>query len=297
MNDEQLEADYLSRAAQRLAPTSLAGYRQDLSGFRRELQAAGHWPGWRKLTASDVREAFNIRQQAGQSVATQQRLATSLRQFYRDLVAQGQLGASPMVGLRPGGSRAVKPARRKSVATGLTYDAMMALAPKLLVNADRREAALLTLLITTGLRSGEVATLRDDQFDWDLDILLVQDRSGRARYIPVDEQVHRTVVAYQERRRPVPQAGTLFTNRNGAPVRTAWVAQTLRRLSAGQLTPAGIRKLVIGHWVTTAGVARAAQLAGHHNLNAIAAYQAGPVTNLRKNYHKYYDGGNDDDHD
>lgn len=285
MQDEQLEAGFVDRATGRLAPRSITGYRRDLARFRRDLQAQGDWPGWQALQAHQVQLAFAHYQAAQMSLATQQRLATSLRQFYRDLIAQDLVKTSPLVGfkLRTGSASAAAPA------VG-TYADLQTLAAAARATAPLDEATILTLLVQTGLRPREVTAITAEQFDWSLDLLLVPARSGRARYLPVDQAVHQMIQAYQ-RQRPQTAAGPLFLNRRGAPISTDWVAQAIRHVSHGHLTPVKIRHLVIDHWVTTVGVTRAAQLAGYRRLSALASYQTRTTPNLRQNYQKYFYGG------
>lgn len=294
MNDQELEAAFLARAGGHLAPATLASYRAELTKFRRELERAGAWPGWPNLTAAQVQAEFRRIEQTGNSLSTWRRIATSLRQFYLDLLAQGVVATSPLVGLQPSALENSGRGRTRTRPT-MTYQELMALVPEMIRDATPAEKALVTLLVVTGLRSGELIALKDSDFDWSLDLLFVQDWRGRARYLQVDEHVHEAVVAYQRHRQPASVEGTLFINHRGDPARSEWVSRTIRALSGDRLTPVAIRNIMIRHWVQTLGAKRAAQLAGHRQVSTAAAYQTAPTPNLRKNYEQYFYGDDDDD--
>ena len=85
--------------------------------------------------------------------------------------------------------------------------------------ADLRDRAILMLLITYGLRSGEVTGLRLDDLDWEEETLRVRcPKPGRTHLYPLSRAVGQAIVRYLREVRPPRPERTLFLTLN-APIR------------------------------------------------------------------------------
>ncbi len=85
--------------------------------------------------------------------------------------------------------------------------------------ADIRDRAILMLLITYGLRAGEVGGLQLDDLDWVQETLRVRcPKPGRTHLYPLSRSVGQTIVRYLREVRPARPDRTLFLSLN-APLR------------------------------------------------------------------------------
>lgn len=94
---------------------------------------------------------------------------------------------------------------------------------RLLAVPDRRTAtgerdyAVLVLLSRLGLRAGEVAGLRLDDFDWPAAVVTVRVKGGGRLRLPIPADVGTAVVAYLRRRPAVAGCREVFLRARGAP--------------------------------------------------------------------------------
>lgn len=166
------------------------------------------------LTAGDVC-GYMARETRRSSPRGLERLATSLRSFFRFALAEGLI-TTPL-------SNAVPSAARWSVAglpKGLTPGEVKAL----LGSCDRRTAmgrrdyAILVLLVRLGLRAAEVAGLRLDDIDWRAGELIVRGKGSTQERLPLPADVGKAIAAYLERGRPRRPEREVFIRRF-APLR------------------------------------------------------------------------------
>ena len=82
----------------------------------------------------------------------------------------------------------------------------------------RRDYAILLLLARLGLRSGEVASLKLDDIDWNTGQLSVCGKSGQRSELPLPTEVGKAIAAYLRRGRPKSTSRCVFL-RAKAPIR------------------------------------------------------------------------------
>lgn len=227
------------------AEATVRAYLADVTIFKQYLTGDGPEPDWTKLRPVDL-IAFVTREKRRVAGATVQRRCHSLRHFLGFLVLEGVLprvllGAVPRL-------KAQAPATRV-----LTAEQLAALqeAPGTATPCGLRDAALLSVLVQTGMRISDAVAL--DDADWVPGL----DEAGRAaleRY-----RAH----ARPELIRPRPEQTALFVNHRGERLNRAgaWLrikahaeaaglpavsARTLRRTKAVALTAAGATAIEVG---------------------------------------------------
>lgn len=172
-------ASYLRhlRAAGR-SPRTLKTYTQALDAFDRYREAHG-WPD----TLSDVRRehleewlAWEIAEHRPQTALTHYR---GLGTFFRWLVDEEELEKSPMARLKP----PKVPLTPPPVLTDADLTALLR-ACRGKAFGDRRDAALLWLLIDTGMRAGELCGITLNDLDLDLQVVRVTGKGRRTRAVP-----------------------------------------------------------------------------------------------------------------
>ena len=121
---------------------------------------------------------------------------------------------------------------------------------------DKRDRAILMLLVAYGLRAGEVAMLRLDDLDWENEILRVRrPKPGRTHFYPLSQGVGQAIVRYiVDVRPPTPERALFFTL--VAPIRPVTrstlgtiVSRRLQRIGivAGRRGPHALRHAAAQH--------------------------------------------------
>ena len=116
----------------------------------------------------------------------------------------------------PGLADGIMPPRRypgESIPKGLTRDEVIRLLAT--TEGDRtcdiRARAILMLLITYGLRAGEVSGLQLDDLDWEQEVLRVRcPKPGRTHIYPLSLGVGQTILRYLREVRPIHRERNLF---------------------------------------------------------------------------------------
>jgi site-specific recombinase XerD len=149
----------------------------------------------------------------------------ALQQLFRFLVDEGEITESPMAKMRP-------PKIPESPPPVLTDDELRALLAACEGTGfeERRDTALVRVLIDTGARVSEVAGLRLDEDSVDLDegTLVVVGKSRRVRALPIGAKAVRALDRYTRARTRHPWASEPWL----------WLGQK------GRLTDSGIRQLL-----------------------------------------------------
>jgi integrase/recombinase XerD len=144
-----------------------------------------------------------------------ERMATSLRSFFRFALVEGLISA-PL-------DQAVPSAARWSVA-GLPRGLTPAQVAALLASCDqssptgRRDYAILVLLVRLGLRAAEAAALRLEDIDWRAGEIVVRGKGHTEERLPLPVDVGKALAAYVRSGRPRRPEREVFL-RASAPLR------------------------------------------------------------------------------
>ena len=149
----------------------------------------------------------------------------SLQQFFKWLVDEGEVRESPMARMKPPTIPETPPPvirqedQRKLMAacSGSGFD-------------ERRDTAILLLLVDTGIRRAEIAGLRLEDIDWDHEVAAVVGKGRRPRTIAFGKNVTKALDRYVRVRGKHPEADEpwLWLGRRGRLTDTG-IAQMLRR--------------------------------------------------------------------
>jgi len=186
----------------------------------------------------------------------------SLQQFFKWLAEEGEIKESPMARMRVPKVPDYEPAvlrdgeLKRLLATcdkGDTFD-------------DRRDAALLRVLIDTGMRRAECAGLRynpgdDDDNDVDLDqgVLRVMGKGSRERIVPIGAKTVKALDRYLRKRTLQHAAGQpwLWIGHKAMRLTDSGIAQVLRRrgreAGLGDLHPHQLRHTFAHQWLASGG--------------------------------------------
>ncbi|PND54124.1 recombinase [Mycobacterium sp. ENV421] len=150
-----------------------------------------------------------------------------------------------------------------------------------------RDYALLVVLSRLGLRAGEVAGLRLDDFDWRAATLSPTVKGGRRLRLPIPHDVGRSVVAYLHRRPTGVATREVFLQVRGAPrpMTSRAVSQVVARCAtraglgtvrAHRLRHSAARAILCGG----GNLAEVGELLGHSNGQVTMAYASFDLQSL-----------------
>jgi integrase/recombinase XerD len=259
-----------------LAPSSLAGYRQDLTQWATWLAARGKVP--REAARADV-EAFLSAQFAMRAkVASINRRLSSLRRFYRMQVQQGSLREDPCLRVR-----APKlPRRLPKNLSEAQVEALLA-APALDNPLGLRDRAMLETLYATGLRVSELVGLKLGQVSLDMGVVRVLGKGSKERLVPLGEEALDWLTRYLREGRtalagPAGSDAMFLTRRHAPPTRQAfWHALKRYARRAGidpaMLSPHTLRHAFATHLLNHGADLRVVQmLLGHADITTTQIY-------------------------
>ena len=282
---------------------TVRNYRQtleELSQWHRGI-AGGATPDWPRLTRDHFRQYLRWlgRKQMGRA-SVRLRLS-ALRTFYRYLLRQKVVTEQPVRGLRV-------PKEERRLPRFLSVPDMERLLQAPLEELRRlqsaaeagsvpdptewlRDAAVLELIYSAGLRVSEVCGLRVDQVDLDGQTLHVLGKGRNERVIPFGGPALAALEAYWRWINPQQKpSDPVFQGRGGVPLSHIRVQSRLKRYLAQAgldpaLTPHKLRHSFATHLLEDGADLRAVQeLLGHKNLKTTEVYTHVTVERLKAVY-------------
>lgn len=177
--------------AENKAPSTVATYLHAVDQLGRYLAAQGHSGELRAIEAADLEGLLVGMDEAGTKPATRANRFRSLQQFFRWAVELGELRDSPMARLRPPHIPEAPPAVLREEQIRALLRACEGHGFE-----ERRDAAIIRLLIDTGMRRGELVGLRLDDIDFDLGTAVVLGKGRRPRACPFGKRTAKALDAY-----------------------------------------------------------------------------------------------------
>jgi integrase/recombinase XerD len=270
---------YLTHLAveRRLAANSIEGYARDLNQLT--AFALSRSRDIRTLDRVEI-EAFVRSQMAeGRSPRSVARAVAGLRGFYKYLVVDGRLTASPAADVRP-------PRAWKTLPKYLSLDDVDALLtqPDTTTPRGLRDRALIELLYATGLRVSELVGLKPHDVNLEASIVTCVGKGGKERVVPIGDEAGAWVQRYLATARPQllkrRSSSRLFVNvRGGGPGLTRMGFWKILRAYARQaglrssLSPHVLRHSFATHLLERGADLRSIQLMlGHADLSTTQIY-------------------------
>lgn len=147
----------------------------------------------------------------------------ALDQFFKWLVAEGEMTSSPMANMAP-------PTVPEQLVPVVSDDVVRALLATCTSNRfdDRRDAAMIRLFVDSGLRCSELVSLRVDDIDLDLEVAVVLGKGQRPRSSPFGGKTTQALDRYLRVRR----------HHRHASASWFWLG------ARGQMTDSGVRQML-----------------------------------------------------
>jgi len=278
-------------------------YRQALLEFHGwHVQQRQSPPDWKLLSRDDFRDFLRFLGRGKLSRAVVQLRFSALRSFYKFLIRNGAVAASPI-------RKLTLPAREKRLPHFLTVAQLEELlrAPgKELQRAAKgekppdpapffRDAAILEVIYSCGLRVSELCQLRAEDLDWAGQLVRVRGKGRKERLVPIGAPALEAIRAYWKHRRYEASGAMpvfLARPRQVSPLTPRTVQLRLKRylLAAGldvRTTPHQLRHSFATHLLDAGADLRSVQeLLGHAHLVTTQVYTHLTTERLKAAYDK-----------
>ena len=267
---------------------TLMNYRHALVSFRTAVPQ----PAWKELRADQFRRYLFEQMKSGLAKPTIRLHFAALRTFYRFLVERHGLLDNPLKQVQlPKLDRGLP-----VVLTAKQIDALLA-APLAMEKSDRapkwmplRDAAILELFYSSGLRLSELASLSVANVDLFTETVRVLGKGRKERIVPVGAPALEAIQKYRQAARV--DAGPLFINKSRKRISTRSVWLSLKRYLAfaeipQTISPHKLRHSFATHMLDAGADLRSVQtLLGHASLSTTQIYTHVTVERLKKAYDK-----------
>ena len=270
-----------------VSPRTVANYQHALRRFRASRRDL---PDWEHLTADDFRRYLMRLAADGIAKPTVRLHFAALRTFYRFLAERHNLRDNPLKQVQlPKTSRKLPVVLSQSQIDELLSAPLRAPKQKQAPPwAPQRDAAILELFYSSGLRLSELAGLDVEHIDPYTESVRVLGKGRKERVIPVGAPALRAIQLYRHAAKI--QTGPLFLNkaRKRIGVRAIWsmLKQCLRHTSIPlEVSPHKLRHSFATHLLDAGADLRSVQaLLGHENLSTTQIYTHVSVERLRTAY-------------
>lgn len=255
---------------------TLANYHQALAAYR-AWRGAG-FAGWRKETADDFRDYLFALMKQGLKRSTVRLRFAALRSFYKHLVLRCGLGRSPVAEVQlPKAERALP-----VVLTVAQVDELLGMPLRLPPDKKSpawlplRDAAILELFYSCGLRISELLALDVRDVDFIGETIKVRGKGAKERIVPVGGPAVNAIQRY--RREAEVTAGPLFLSKRRTRITQQAVDLLLRKYIKHSgipfaISPHKLRHCFATHLLDAGADLRSVQaMLGHASLSTTQIY-------------------------
>jgi integrase/recombinase XerD len=247
------------------------------------------------LTRQDLEAVVRDLMSEGRSPRSVARAIACYRGFYRFLVIDGRLKASPADDLRP-------PRAWQALPRYLSVDDVDALLrqPDVATPRGLRDRALIELLYATGMRVSELVGLRTADVNLEASYLTCTGKGDKQRIVPIGDEAARWVREYLLNARPAllgrRVSGRLFVNARGGGLGLTRVgfwkilkAYVRQAGLATSISPHVLRHSFATHLLERGADLRAIQMMlGHADLSTTQIYTHVLEQRMRSIYDKFH---------
>jgi len=259
-----------------LAKASLASYRSDLIHLSNWLQENN----LASLCRADELALMRFVAMLSQTLraSSQARYISTLRRFYKYLLARGQIGIDPTLKI----TMPVKPSRLPKVLSEIQVEALLAV-PQTDTTLGHRDRAMLETLYATGLRVSELVGLKLHEVNFDMGVVRVFGKGSKERLVPLGEEAVDWLRSYLAEARPEllhrHQSDDLFVTARGSAMTRQAFWQLIKRyallagMNPARLSPHVLRHAFATHLLNHGADLRVVQmLLGHSDISTTQIY-------------------------
>lgn len=273
--------DYLRHLeiARHISENTQQSYRRDLRRLDAFAEERGIY-GVRDMSTAFLLELTDEMKADSASASTIARMVSCLHGFFAYMVEAGRIETDPSAGLVT--AKAARGTRRKETPEILTSEEVQRLmaAPDTSKPLGIRDAAILRLLYSTGIRTKELTRIRIMDLDFLINYLTVREEDGGTRQVPFSIQTATALHAYLQDVHGRMDSGSdiLFINRGGTPISRQGVWKIVRKYGEaagiqGEVTPMRLRSTLAAHLLERgADPESVREILGHESLASTKQY-------------------------
>ncbi|MEE3419860.1 MAG: tyrosine recombinase [Lachnospiraceae bacterium] len=253
-----------------------SSYRRDLEKLALFLEHTCGLSRWEDVKEADLAAYQNSLKEEGYAASSISRNIASMHTFFQYLVASRLVKADPSRNLKP-------PRIEKKFPEILSVEELTALMqqPDLRTHKGVRDAAMLELLASTGIRVSELLNLRTIDVNLAQNTIVCVDRS-RERIVPFSPEARKALIRYFEKARSAfvgsSDEAVLFTNCQGAAMSRQGFWKIIKAYArkagiAQDITPHTLRHSFAFHMLERGADLRSVQkMMGHSDISTTQMY-------------------------
>jgi integrase/recombinase XerC len=274
LKEAQLEQflHYLATERQ-LSPHTLDNYGRDLLRFF-EFAEEQSLSEWAELETKHVRQFVATIHRQGLAGSSIQRVLSAIRSFYRFLSREGLVEQNPALAVQA-------PKSPRKLPSTLDADQMGQLLDIPIIDAvSARDAAIMELIYSSGLRISELVSLDMHSIDLSDHSLRVTGKGSKTRMLPIGAKASAAIERWLDYRYELADyiETALFVSKRGTRIGVRAVQQRMdywgKRLGVqGKVHPHRLRHSFASHMLESSGDLRAVQqLLGHEDISTTQIY-------------------------
>ena len=278
------------RYEKNLSTHTVLSYKNDLFQFKEFLETIAPGCELQQVTPEQVREWIAALSEAGMSARTVSRKVSSLRAFYRYLMAQSVIAGSPVKEVRV-------PKVRKKLPVYLRRDTMDELLDDVEYGDNFegiRNKLIIEMFYNTGIRRAELIGLHDD--DVRAEEIKVTGKRNKQRLVPYGPELAALIADYRKARREAGFAHVdyFFVKKDGEPLYPQLVYRVVKQALSQVCTLEKRSPHVLRHTFASvmlnngAGLNSVKELLGHHSLASTEVYTHITFEELKQSYNQAF---------
>lgn len=269
-------------------------YEEDITSFSDFLEASGDG-SLENVSTQDVRIYLADLQEKEYSRNSVSRKISSLRAFYQFLLKNQLVKENPFSYIQ---------LKKKSLKLPhFFYEKELEVFFKAAQGdsvLDKRNIALIEVLYATGIRVSECTSLKIQDIDQELGVLLIHGKGNKERYVPFGQFAASAIETYRHESRAVlmekhhKEHPYLFINHYGDPITTNGIRYILNQVIKKSSLTSHIHPHMLRHTFAThllnngADMRTVQELLGHASLSSTQIYAHVTKENLQKNYRLFH---------
>lgn len=296
MNKAEKEyLDYLTYQ-RRFSPLTVKAYQRDLDGFFLFTDSLGI--SFSEVTHNVLRAYLSSEINRDVSKRSLQRQLASIRGFYRFSEEKGYVTSSPLNGFH-------NPKCGKKLPDTLSNDQMDKLFEENEKRTDFlsiRDAAILELLFSSGMRASELVSIKKSDIDYSTRMIRVTGKGGKMRLVPFSKKASEKMKRYYEETRPKlakrykkgPVLLSFFLSKNGNPLSVRDLEFILDNIERKVGSELGLHPHALRHSFATSLLEGGAdlrliqELLGHESLSTTQVYTHISKKRMKEEYNAYF---------
>lgn len=273
---------------------TILSYQTDLLEAKSFWRENGGFVDWDKIQTRDIEVYLQSMAERKLSRNSQMRKMSSLRSFYRFLAKRKLIKVDPTQTI-------VLRTEERKLPQFFYAPEMKQVISSLQGNTalTERNLALFELFYTTGMRVSEVSSLKINQVDFDLKMILVHGKGNKDRYVAFDDKTKSALQNYLENARPKllgskADQDFIFLNNHGQPLTDRGIEYIMQRTFnkagiSGKVHPHELRHTFATAMLNNGADLRTVQeLLGHENLSTTQIYTHVTMAHLQEEYQKFF---------